>query len=296
MDLRQLRYFVAVAEELHFGRAAARLLITPPTLSQQVKALERGLGLRLFDRSSAGVTLTAAGRELLDPARRTLASADALEDTAHRLADGRVSALPFGFVSFSLTARARRLLTEFARAEPEVDLQLRQFEWDTPSAGLLDGSTDAALVRRPFTGMERLRHLEVGRDALVAVMAEDHPLARRPSLTARQLAETPFLETRIVQDPVFADYWYLRRWRGPGAPSVSSRAATVEEWLGEVALGRGVNLVPEGMVEEYRKQGLAFVPVTDLEASPVVLAWAPERESEAVRRFVRLARKACAPA
>jgi DNA-binding transcriptional LysR family regulator len=139
-------------------------------------------------------------------------------------------------------------------------------------------------------------YLEVGRDPLVAVMAEDHPLARRPVLTARRLAATPFLETSIVQDPVFADYWYLRTWRGPDAPSVASRAATVEEWLGEVALGRGVNLVPEGMVEEYRKQGLAFVPVADLEPSPVVVAWAPERESGAVRRFVDLARKACAPA
>ncbi|HEX6247631.1 MAG TPA: LysR substrate-binding domain-containing protein [Nocardioidaceae bacterium] len=296
MELRQLRYFVAVAEELHFARAASRLLITSPTLSQQVKSLERDLGVRLFDRSSAGVRLTAAGQELVRLARGTLSAAEDLEETARRLAQGRASTLRLGFVSFSLTAPARRLLSEFARAEPTVDLQLRQFEWDDPSAGLVDGSTDAALVRRPFSGMERLRWVEVGRDELVVVMAEDHPLASRPVLSARRLAGVPFLETRIVQDPAFAAYWYLRRLKGSRAPAVSSRAVTVEEWLGEIALGRGVNLVPAGMVEEYRKPGLAFVPVADLEPSSVVLAWHPARESDAVRRFVALAEQATAPA
>lgn len=296
MELRQLRYFVAVAEELHFTRAAARLLITSPTLSQQVKSLERDLGVRLFNRASTGVTLTPAGEELLAKARGTLSAAEDLEEAAHRLALGHASSMCLGFLSFSLTEPARRLLTDFSRREPALDLRLRQFEWDDPAAGLLDGSCDAALVRPPFTGLGRLRTVEVARDAVVAVMADDHPLAALPRLTARRLARVPFLETRIVADPVFAEYWYLRRQRGPRAPAVASRAATVEEWLGEIALGRGVNLVPAGMVEEYRKPGLAFVPVADLEPSVVVLAWDPRRETDAVRRFVGLAEQATARA
>lgn len=291
MELRQLRYFVAVAEELHFARAAARLLITSPTLSQQVRTLERDLGVRLFDRSSAGVRLTPAGGELLRLARGTLSAADDLEETARRLAQGRASTLRLGFISFALTAPVRRLLTDFARAEPTIDLQLRQFEWDDPSAGLADGVTDAALVRRPFSGMDRLRWLEVGRDEPVVVMAEDHRLAERPVLSARDLVAEPFLETRLVRDSAFAEYWYLRRLKGPGAPAVAGRAATVEEWLGELALGRGVSLVPAGMMEEFRKPGLVFVPVTDLEPSSVVLAWHPARESHPVRRFAHLVEK-----
>lgn len=294
MELRQLRYFVAVAEELHFARAASRLLITSPTLSQQVKVLERDLGVRLFERGAAGVRLTPAGSELLPLARSTLAGAGALEETARRLALGRASSLQVGFLSFSLTAPVRRLLNEFGRAEPTVDLQLRQYEWDDPSAGLVDGSSDVAILRPPFTGSECLSTLEIGRDPLVAVMAEDHALARLPSLSARRLARTPFLETRLVTDPVFADYWYQRPLRTPGVGAVVSRATTVEEWLADIALGRGVNLVPAGMVEEYRKPGLAFVPVEDLEPSPLVVAWDQRRESSGVRRFIALAAEAVA--
>ncbi len=292
MELRQLRYFVAVAEELHFARAALRLGITSPTLSQQVKCLERDLGVALFVRSSARVGLTPAGEQLLGHAHTTLAAAAQLEDCARRLARGQSSTLRIGFVSFALTAPARRLLTDFSRAEPGVDLQIRQFEWDDPSAGLLDGATDVALVRPPFTGLRRLRTVEVGRDTMYAVVADDHPVAARDGVSTRQLARLPFLEMELVQDPAFAHYWYLRRLRGPGAPAVTSRAVTVEEWLGEIALGRGVDLVPAGMVEAYRKPGLAFVPVTDLEPSPVLLAWDPRRESASARRFVELAEPA----
>ncbi len=292
MDLRQLRYFVTVAEELHFARAASRLLITSPTLSQQVKALERDLGLRLFDRSSSGVRLTAAGVELLPGARRTLAAADDLREAAARVRRGVETSLRLGFVSFSLTAPARRLVTDFSRGHPDVDLQLRQFEWDDPSAGLLDGSSDAALVRPPFTGLDRLRTVEVGRDRLHLVLADDHPLAGSAGITVADLARLPFLRTHLVTDPVFADRWYLARLRGPDAPVVSSRAATVEEWLGEIGLGRGVDLVPEGMVEAYRQPGLAFVPVSGTDPSPVVLAWDPRRETDCVRSLVALAEQA----
>jgi DNA-binding transcriptional LysR family regulator len=295
MDLRQLRYFVAVAEELHFTRAAARLLITTPSLSQQVKRLEHQLGVRLFDRSSTGVRLTAAGELLLPHAQRTLAAAEELTANALRLAQGRTAVLRLGFVSFSLTEPGRRLLTEYSRREPAVDLQLRQYEWDDPSAGLLDGSSDAALVRLPFTGSERLGTVEIGRDALVAVMSEDNPLARESRVSARRLVDEPILETRIVTDPVFADHWFLRRLRGSAARPVPSTARTVDEWLGEIGLGRGVDVVPEGLVDAYRRPGLAFVPVDDLEPSVLVLAWDLRRDSAAVNRLVQLASAAAPP-
>ncbi|HSJ20344.1 MAG TPA: LysR family transcriptional regulator [Nocardioidaceae bacterium] len=295
MDLRQLRYFVAVAEELHFTRAAARLLITTPSLSQQVRRLEGQLGVRLFDRSSTGVRLTASGELLLPHARRTLAAAEELAASAVRLAQGQTTVLRLGFISYSLTEPARRLLTEYARCEPDVDLQLRQYEWDDPSAGLLDGSSDAALVRLPFTGAERLNAVEIGRDALFAVMAEDSPLAREPRIRARRLVREPILETKLVSDPVFADHWFLRRLGGRARP-VPSAARTVDEWLGEIALGKGVDVVPEGLVDAYRRPGLAFVPVDDLQPSVLVLAWDPRRDSDAVTRLARLAAPPPVPA
>ena len=156
MELRQLRYFVTVADEMHFARAAARLLIAAPSLSQQIKALERDLGVRLFERSSTGVSLTEAGSSLLPRARDLLMSAGELEAEARRIAEDREVVLRLGFLPFALTPTTRRLLTGFGRSEPRVTVQMRQYEWDDPSAGVLSGETDAALVRPPFTGDDRL--------------------------------------------------------------------------------------------------------------------------------------------
>jgi DNA-binding transcriptional LysR family regulator len=271
MELRQLRYFVAVAEELHFARAAARLLIAAPSLSQQIKALERDLSVSLFERSSTGVSLTPAGEQLLPHARTTLAAAEELRASAHRVAEQRATVVRLGFIAFSLTATSRRLLTEFGRKVPSVTVQMRQYEWDDPSAGLLSGATDAALVRPPFTGEDQLAMIDLASDPLLAALSDEHVLAGEESVSVARLAREPWLEGQIVTDPVFARYWYLRELRS--SPPVVSAASTLEEWLGEIAFGRGLNVVPAGMAEEYRRPGLAFVPVADAPESRLVLAW-----------------------
>ncbi|TIC88869.1 LysR family transcriptional regulator [Nocardioides sp. GY 10113] len=294
MELRQLRYFVAVAEELHFGRAAARLLIASPSLSQQIKALERSLAVTLFERSSTGVALTPAGAQLLPLARSALAAAEEVRSTAQRISQERAEVLRLGFLPFSLTGASRRLLTEFGRAAPTVTVQLRQYEWDDPSAGLLAGDTDAALVRPPFTGAERLTLLELATDPLLAIVAEDHPLAAEGSVTRTRLAAEPWLEAAGVTDPVFAAFWYFRDVRRHG-PAVRSEAATLEEWLSEIAFGRGVNVVPASLAEEYRRPGLAFVPLADTPRSPLALAWPRDRPTPAVQALARAAAGAGRP-
>ncbi len=289
MELRQLRYFVAVAEELHFGRAATRLLIATPSLSQQIKALERSLSVTLFERSSTRVSLTPAGARLLPLARATLAASDDLLDTARGLAQGRATVLRLGFLPFALTSTTRRLLTEFGRKVPDVTVRLRQYEWDDPSAGLLSGETDAALVRVPFTGEERLHMLELGNDPVLAVFAESHHLADAEAVTSAELANEPWLEAERVKDPVFARAWYFADLRGKDSPAVRSRAGTVEEWLAEISFGRGVNVIPAGMAEEYRRPGLAFVPVSDAPPSRLVVAWPRNDAAAAATTFARFA-------
>ena len=272
MELRQLRYFVAVAEELHFARAAARLLIASPSLSQQIKALERSLSVTLFERSSQGVSLTPAGEQLLPLARATLDSASEVMDAADRISEQRATVLRLGFLAFSLTAPSRRLLTEFGRKVPSVTVQLRQYEWDDPSAGLLSGATDAALVRPPFTGTDRLDMLELAREPLLAIVADGHEMASLESVSSERLAQEAWLEAEAVTDPVFARYWYFRDLRSE-TPLVRTTAGTLEEWLAEIAFGRGVNVVPASLAEEYRRPGLAFIPVSDAPPSRLVLAW-----------------------
>ncbi len=291
MELRQLRYFVAVAEERHFGRAAARLLIATPSLSQQIKALERELGVRLFDRSPSGAAPTRAGEQILPLARAALESAADVRATAVRIAQDRATVLRLGFLAFALTPASRGLLTEFGREAPQVTVELRQYEWDDPSAGLLTGETDAALVRPPFSGAERLKFVDVVRERVLVALAGNHPLAGESGVTMACVAEEPFLEAEMVTDPVFAAHWYLRDLRPKGAAGVASRAGTVEEWLAEVSFGRGVNLVPAGLATQYERSGISFVPVTDAPLSRLSLAWRPDEDGAAVQALVGLLRR-----
>jgi DNA-binding transcriptional LysR family regulator len=288
MELRQLRYFVAVAEELHFARAAARLLIAGPSLSQQIKALERSLSVTLFDRSSTGVSLTPAGERLLPLARATLGAAEEVLDTAHRISEQRATVLRLGFLPFTLTAASRWLLTEFGRKVPSVTVQMRQYEWDDPSGGLLSGDTDAALVRPPFTGADRLEMLDLASDLLLAIVAEGHELASLDTVSSERLAREPWLEADAVTDPVFARYWYFRDLRAHGS-GVRTTAGTLEEWLADIAFGRGVNVVPSSLAEEYRRPGLAFIPVSDAPPSRLVLAWRRNDPPEVATTLATLA-------
>lgn len=291
MELRQLRYFVVVAEELHFARAAARLMIAGPSLSQQVKALERDLGVVLLDRSSTGVSLTTAGRELLPLARAALAAADDVRDVAQRIRDDRATLLRLGFLAFALGSTTRRLLTEYGRTATTVTVQMRQYEWDDPSAGLLSGETDVAFVRPPFTGSERLHLLELAADPVLAVVGHEHRLADEASVSTADLGRETFVEADVVTDPVFADYWYLRPRQGD-ARAARTHAATVDEWLAEIAFGRGVNLIPASLAEEYRRPGLAFVPVSDAPPSTLALAWRRDDARPVVSDFARFAARA----
>ncbi|MGN6576213.1 MAG: LysR family substrate-binding domain-containing protein [Nocardioides sp.] len=194
-----------------------------------------------------------------------------------------------GFLAFTLTGVTRRLLTEYGRAAPDVTVQLRQYEWDDPSAGLLTGETDAALVRPPFTGDDRLHVLELAADPLLAVLPEGHELAAAESVTVEQLAQQPWLVADVVTDPVFAKAWYFTDGRREPATDVRSRAGTVEEWLAEIAFGRGVNAVPAGMAEQYRRPGLVFVPVSDAGPSALVLAWRKDDPPPAATAFAAFA-------
>ena len=295
MELRQLRYFAVVADELHFARAAARLLIAAPSLSQQIKALERSLSVTLFERSSTGVSLTPAGERLLPLARATLDAAAEVLDVAQRISEQRATVLRLGFLPFTLTPASRRLLTKFGREVPNVTVQMRQYEWGDPSGGLLSGDTDAALVRPPFTGTDRLDMLELASDPLLAIVAEDHELAALDSVSSKRLAEEPWLEADTVTDPVFARYWYFRDLRAQG-PLVRTTAETLEEWLAEIAFSRGVNVVPASLAEEYRRPGLAFVPVSDAAPSRLVLAWRHDKPAVVATTLAHFAARHIRPA
>jgi len=249
----------------------------------------------LFERSSTGVSLTPAGEQLLPLARATLDGAAEVLDAAHRISEQRATVLRLGFLPFTLTTASRRLLTEFGRKVSSVTVQLRQYEWNDPSGGLLSGETDAALVRPPFTGTDQLDMLELDSEQLLAIVAEDHELAAQDEVSSERLAREPWLEASAVTDPVFARYWYFRDRRTP-ATAVRISAGTLEEWLAEIAFGRGVNVVPASLAEEYRRPGLAFIPVADAPPSRLVLAWRHDEPPEVCTTLATFAAHRLRPA
>ncbi|TVZ81820.1 LysR family transcriptional regulator [Streptomyces sp. BK340] len=265
LDLRKVRYFVAVAELLHFGRAAEQLHIAQPVLSRQIRALEKDLDAELFVRDSHGVTLTPAGRQLLDDAGHLLASADAARRRVRRAAHGSGRFV----VGFRAGVVVTRALRDFGAAHPDVDVHARRVEWDDQEELILDGTVDIAFVRRPVR--ERgLRLLPLYSEARVAMLPADHRLAGKQELCLADLVDEPRLS-----------------YAHPGPDDLPIR--TIEEKFECVASGAGITLVPESVALHYSRPDITYVPVSDAEPDEVLLAWEARRRSPLIAGFVSAA-------
>ncbi|EDY48914.1 LysR family transcriptional regulator [Streptomyces clavuligerus] len=277
MELRTLRYFVAVAEELHFGRAAARLHMSQPPLSRAIKQLESGLGTPLLRRSAAGVTLTPAGATLLTEARTLLARADRIRVRVAAAAGTAV--LTVGLLGDSTDRGAQRLAAAYRLRHPDVEVRIRETDLTDPTCGLRAGLVDVALTRAPFdeTGLtvHKLRADPVG-----AVLRADDPLARRDHLELADLAARRWFRFPDGTDPLWLSYW------NGGEPREGPVVRGVQECVQAVLWNGTVGMAPLG----HELSGeLAVVPLTDMEPSLVVAAWNEGDANPLIRPFVRLA-------
>jgi DNA-binding transcriptional LysR family regulator len=280
VDTRELRYFVAVAEELHFGRAAERLRISQPPLSRTVQQLERRLGVTLLDRGSRGVTLTEAGAVLLHEGRVALDAVEAAERRTVRAATAAHDA-PAPVVLATKAGASSELLAKLLgayAAEPgsaEVDIVLCAIgEQDRM---LRDGRADVALLHRPFDDTAGFDTEELGTEGQVLVLPSGHPLTRRASVSlAETLAIADLPAPRWPRD----DGTYAS---GPG-PEVHDHT----QLLQLVSLGRTCVVLPES-VAPHLNEGLAVVPVPDAVPVTTVIAWPPHSRSRAVAGLVRTA-------
>jgi DNA-binding transcriptional LysR family regulator len=260
IDLRKLRYFLAVAEHLNFGRAAHELLMAQPALSRAVKALEDDLGVRLFDRDRQGVALTAAGSALLVEAGPLLAQSAAVRR--------RVRAAGLPSVAVSIGFRPGIIITEvvqrFTREHPGIGVTAQRIEWDEQNAAVLDGRVDVAWIRTPVEqgGLDLLPLFD---DPEVLAVPRSHRLAASPTVTLADLAEEPVL--RYDAAPAHA----------AGRAAEHAGVRTMEEKLEAVALGYGLALVPATAASYYQRPDIAYLPVTDAPAYKVTLATASGR-------------------
>ncbi|MFJ5675839.1 LysR family transcriptional regulator [Streptomyces sp. NPDC093097] len=267
LDLRKLRYFVAVAEHRHFGRAAEQLYIAQPVLSRQIRSLERELGSTLLVRTTRSVELTPAGKQLYEEAQQILPSIAAAVRRVHD-ADQGLQRLAVAFSPGLHVADAIRAFTS-RHADVEIDVvPARWWEQDRP---LRDGRAQVGYLRRPFdeTG---LRIIPIGRETRVACMPAAHPLASRQELTSVDLDGEPMLDTP------------------------KRRTLTLEEKFELIASGRNIALIPLGVARSYSRPDLVYLPVSDAPEVETCLAVAADRRERLLRDFLDIATATLRPA
>lgn len=272
-DLRHLRYFVAVAEELHFGRAAARMHISQPPLSMQIRALEKAVGALLLERTQRHVALTKAGEVFLLEARAILARVDSATLLAGRAGRGEVGELVVGFISHANFNVLPPLLREFRKRAPEVRLALRELTTDRQLEALLDGRLDVGFVLPPVDD-PRLQYRATFREPLVVALPSLHPLARRKGrVRLASLAETPFiLFPRPLAPSLFDDIVMFCKRCG-FSPRVEQEAVQMQTIVSLVSAEIGVALIPQSL-EHLGRTGVVYKHLH--ESSPMIeigLAW-----------------------
>ncbi|MEV7928424.1 LysR family transcriptional regulator [Kitasatospora sp. NPDC088779] len=278
MELRTLRYFVAVAEELHFGRAATRLHMSQPPLSRAIKQLEKESGALLFARSPAGVTLTPAGAVLLDEARDLLDRAERLR--ARVAAAAGTATLTVGILGDGTDPGITRLAAAFRRGHPGVEIRVRDTDLTDPTCGLRAALVDVALTRAPFDDTAlAVRVLRT--DPVGAVLRADDPLARRGRLELADLADRRWFQFPPGTDPRWQSYW------NGGTPREGPVVRGVQECLQAVLWNSTVGLAP--LLGHDLPENLTTVPLADMAPSPVVAVWNDGDTNPLVRSFAEIA-------
>ncbi|MEU2282918.1 LysR substrate-binding domain-containing protein [Streptomyces sp. NPDC013178] len=290
VHLRDLRYFAAVAEELHFTRAAERLYVSQPALSKQIRALERQLGVELFRRDRHGVALTSAGSALLPHARRVL---DAWAEGA--AAVEQLRAAERGTLVVGMSTRPGRggllpaIRSRFTAGHPHTVVRLRQVNWEDPTAGLAGEDTDVAFVWLPLPDQERYGWTLVAEEPVHVALPETHPLAARAEIDFTDLLDEPFLALPESSGPL-RDHWLALDARGGRPPVIGAEIAGTEETYEALVAGLGICLVATGNVPLLTLGGVLTRPVRGVAPSRYVLAW---RREDGQRPLVRAYARAC---
>lgn len=282
IELRHLRYFIAVAEELHFGRAAQRLNISQPPLSQQIKILEQQIGARLFARTNRSVQLSAAGMQFLADARQILQSVTQAADKAARLHRGDEGELRIGFTSSApfITAVSDALFT-FRQRHPGVHIQMQEINTRQQLEPLNEGRLDLGVMRNtPLP--DTLAHQLMLREPLFAVFPRDHRLAGRSAVSVMELAQEPF----VFFDPQVGTALYTETLallqRYAISPNIAQEVGEAMTILGLVATGLGISILPASF-SRIRLDDVSWVALKEQDAwSEVWLVWSRRRETTAV--------------
>jgi DNA-binding transcriptional LysR family regulator len=290
VELRHLRYFVAIAEELHFGRAAKRLAIVQPSLSQQIMQLEDELGFPLLRRTKRSVELTDAGKVFLSEARNILAQVQNAKRATQRAFRGEVGQLTVGYISSSAFDVLPVVLSAYRERFPEVEVALREMTTQEQVRALEEGRIQVGLLRLPISSP--LVNVEViRREPIVCVLPEGHPLALQERVAVPMLASEPFvLQSRQLGGGFYVQLMKLCLSYG-FSPNVIQEVTEVYTIVSLVAAGIGVSLVPLS-TRNIRSQGVVYRELQGAAAlTELAVAWQRNVDSAIVKNFLAVARE-----
>jgi len=288
VDLRQLRYFVAVAEELHFTRAAANLHIAQSALSSQVRQLEHELGGDLLVRTKRRVQLTPAGENLLVEGREILAAVEETMNHTRALLRGQGNALVVGSLGPAPGGILAPLLARFNSRHPSSSIEMRAFDFNEALQGLRERRADVVFLYEPLDEPDLVITPLLG-EARVVVLSRRHRLSRRKSLRPVDLADETFVTQPLTISPEWRDFWLLTEQIGH-QPKVSPHVGeNIEEWLHLIGRGEGIDTAPAIIARYYSWPDVTFVPLRDAPAATLVLARSAESTHPLADDFVDLA-------
>lgn len=288
MELRHLRYFVAVGEEQHYGRGAKRLRVAQPAVSRQIRDLEAEVGFKLFERLSRGVKLSTAGKLFLDEARRILQQVDEATKRASRVAAGQSGTLRAGFIeSMSWHGVVPDAFRQFRERQPDAELQIRPLSSLEQIAAVQSGQLDAGFVFTIANIDRELAQLDIASVNLMLAVPKRHPLAKLKSVRLRDLASTSFIWFPRRESPLFFDALMRACFRGGlKSPHIVQEGVNEATILSLVSCGLGVAFV-SGATRWRCPESVALLSVTDLKLPlPFALIWRKDNESPLLAKFV----------
>lgn len=292
MDIKKLHYFIAVAEELHFNRAAEKLNMTQPPLSQQIQALEEELGVKLLERNKRQVRMTAAGAVFLEEAKLILSQLERSIQTTQLVSQGMIGNLNLAFVDSAAGGILIDVIKRFREKFPQIKLTLSEQTSSQQWQALESGTIHMAFLRSIAPAMH-IGYKEITSESLVIVLPEHHPLAKLTSVSVSSLAKEPFIVSPRRQGAAFHDLILRFCAQHDVYPNIMQEAIQMYTIVNLVAANLGIAIVPSS-VAVFQRSGVVFRPfVEPTPAVPLYAAWRNDSNKEVLAAFIKTMDEVC---
>jgi DNA-binding transcriptional LysR family regulator len=290
IQIRHIRSFIAVAQEKSFARAAKRLNVSQPALSQTIIQFEQDTGFPLFERTTRSVTLTPAGETVLAQALILEKAIELFHNEIRSIQLCLKSELHVGFMIGTAVQFIPAIVREFERVRPEASLHLREFDFSDPTAGLRDGKVDCAIIRPPV-GIDDIDVVEIAREKCVACLPVKHRLRKRETVILDDILDEPIIAATVPG--IWRDYWLANDYRRNRPANVSFEASTVESELQAVASGKGISITAESTANYYSRPGVIFKTISDMRDCVMAIGYR-HTQNRLVDEFISVVKRVAA--